>query len=210
MTTYQRPWWAIAMQLPAFKTTLEENHQNVVKQFVIEGEPVLRSFAWVTYGPLAAVGGVVLMGIVAWAIDISNQPGSSRIAFACGMFAIPALMWLVGGFASNKLMAHFLARETEAKKEVVQITVDTQAGVLQQNQNQPIALADITGFKLVSDSGFDYEPEKDSNPLVHLMVETKQGQVNLLRKHLGTAQQKQQIISKLKALIELGSNTGKQ
>lgn len=202
MTTYKRPWWAIARQLPAFKATLQEEYQATIKKFIVTGEPIILSFAWITYGPLFAVFGVAILTAIAWSVNISEAVLSNRIAFAFAMLAVPAILWVVGGFVSSKLIQRFLDQEIRDKVEQVTVTVDTTDKTICINQAEPINLADVRAFKLVSDSGFVYEPEGDSNPLVHLMMETTQGQVTVLERYLGTAHQKQQLISKLEAYIE--------
>ncbi|MEM7033664.1 MAG: hypothetical protein AAF629_29215 [Chloroflexota bacterium] len=201
MTTYKRPWWAIARQLPAFKATLQEDHQVTIKRHIVAGEPIILSFAWITYGPLFAVIGVAILTVVAWYIDISDQAMSNRIIFACSMLAFPAILWVVGGFVSSRFIQRFLDREIQSKVEHTTITLDIEKQTLTVDQLSPIDFAEIRAFKLVSDSGFAYEPDEDSNPLVHLVMETSQGQVTILEKYLSTAQQKLQLISKLEAHV---------
>ena len=201
LTIDKRPWWALALQLPSLKTTLSEAEQDQQTLFEITGEPVLRGLAWITYGPLMAVVGVFVVGSLAWSLEISEQSGTNRALFACFMFVLPIIFWGIGGAAANKLMAKSLARQAAANTERVRIAVDSTAQTIQINQDTPIPFAAVRSFKLITDSGVEYAPNAETNPPAHLILDSKRGQITLLKKSMGTAQQKQQLVSKIEALI---------
>ena len=204
MNHYQRPWWVLAMRMPALDTQLREAHQPDEKRFIIEGQPVLRSLAWVTYGPGLAVITVLLLGWLAWTYDIRSQPTNSKMLVVCGMILFPLIAWGVGGSLINRLMAYFLAQEMATGQQQVVITLQLLTKTLQFNQSTAIPFAEISGFRLISDAGVYYSPESENHALMNLVMETEQGQVTLLPKTLGSTHQKRQLQSQLAAIIGLG------
>lgn len=198
---YKRPWYALAMQLPGLETTLNETQDGPVKRFLIEGKPVLRSLAWVAYGPLSAVIGVIVMGILAWALQVSNLEMGNKILFVCFMFALPVMFWFIGGWLASKLMEKPLLKQRESHTQIVKITIDTEAQSIMVNDDPPLSYDQVQAFKLVSDAGFDYEATEEASPMATLIMDTTQGQITLLPKTMGTGQQKQQLASKLRAVV---------
>lgn len=203
LTLYKRPWYALAMQLPGLETTLNETQDGPIKRYVIQGKPELRSLAWVAYGPLSAVVGVIVMGIAAWALQVSDQTTGNKIAFACVMFSLPVIFWFAGGWLASKLMEKPLLKQREAHTETVEITIDTATQSIAVNEEPSMPFTDVSAFKLVTDAGFDYEATEESSPMATLIMDTRQGQITLVRKALGTSQQKQQLASKLRAAVDV-------
>lgn len=202
MKSYQRPWWAFAVQMPALNTTLKEDHHTEQKRFVIEGEPVLRSLTWVIYGPTLAIVAVTIMGLVAWGFEVRSQSTAVKLLVVCAMVLLPVLFWVIGGGIINKMAQRALEQQIQASREHVELKLDLAAKTFQLNQELPIPFDQITGFKLVSDAGVYYEPKEEGSSMVNLVMKTKQGQVTLLKKNLGTLRQKLQLIHQLKTSIK--------
>ena len=200
MNQYQRPWWAWALRLPALKTTLHEDHRPGYKRFIIEGEPQFKSMAWVTYGPALAVVVVVIMGGLAWALEIRQQSIMIKTLFVCLTILLPMLVWIMGSALMNRLVERALQHEATATKERVELELDLTARTLRLDGTTLIPFDEIADFKLMSNGGAYYQPHEEIVPLVHLMLDTKQGQKTLLKQELGTVQQKLELISQLKAL----------
>jgi hypothetical protein len=200
LNRYQRPWWVWALRLPALKTTLHEDHRPGHKRFIIEGEPQFKSMAWVTYGPALAVVAVVIMGGLAWALEIRQQSIMIKTLFVCLTIILPMLVWIMASALINSLVERALQQEAAAMKERVQLDLDLTARTLRVDETTSIPFDEIADFKLMSNGGIYYQPHDEMVPLVYLMMETKQGQKTLLKQGLGTVQQKLELISQLKAL----------
>lgn len=202
LKSYQRPWWAFAVQMPALNTTLKEDHHAEQKGFVIEGEPVLRSLTWVIYGPTLAMVAVTIMGLVAWGLEVRSQSTAIKLFVVCAMVLLPVLFWVIGGGIINKMVQRALEQQIQAGREHVELKLDLAAKMFQLNQELPIPFDQITSFKLVSDAGVYYEPNEEGSSMVNLVMKTKQGQIILLKKNLGTLRQKLQLINQLEASIK--------
>lgn len=201
MTPYQRPRWALALRMPALETTLKEDHRPHEKRFIIEGQPVLKSLTWVTYGPVLAVFGVLVIGMAVWLLQIRSQPVAIKLIAVCAMVLLPMLCWVLGGIILDRLMRPYLEAEVEAGRECVEIALNLSDKTLRQNAREPVTFAAITGFKLVSDAGLHYDPEQAAGVMMNLVMETDQGQLILLDKTLGNIRQKLQLVSQLQAMV---------
>ncbi len=201
MSAISRPWWAFSLTMPMLETTQREEPRSNGRVFLIEGKPVYKSLHWVVYGPGFAVLALAIMGALAWTTDVRNQPHSAKIMFAVFFFVIPVLAWLIGGTIMGKLAQARLNTLTIARTERVAITVDTVARTLQLNDNPSIPLADIQGFKLISDAGAYYTPNEQAASIYHFIMETSQGHVNILPKSLGNIKQKLQLRSQLQSFL---------
>jgi len=201
LSAISRPWWAFSLTMPMLETTQREEPRSNGRVFLIEGKPVYKSLHWVVYGPGFAVLALAIMGALAWTTDVRNQPHSAKIMFAVFFFVIPVLAWLIGGTIMGKLAQARLNTLTIARTERVAITVDTVARTLQLNDNPSIPLADIQGFKLISDAGAYYTPNEQAASIYHFIMETSQGHVNILPKSLGNIKQKLQLRSQLQSFL---------
>ena len=201
MKQVQRPWWALALQMPALDTVLREDHHADEKRFLIEGKPVLKSLTWVIYGPILAVIAVIASGYYVWAFDIRAQPTPAKLIAVCGMVLLPLMFWFTGGGLVNKLVVRALNQAAESGCQAVTLTLKLTEQILQINQAQTFSFEQISGFKLISDSGLYYDPERAEGMQMNLVLETDQGAVVLLPKELGSVSQKLQLLGQLQALI---------
>jgi hypothetical protein len=189
------------MRMPALETTLKEDHQPGLKRFIVEGYPQFRSLTWITYGPVLAVIAVIILGGLAWSMDIRTQPSATKMTFVCLMVLVPLLLWAVGAGLINLLVSRALQQERIATSRRVEINLDLAEKTLRLNEGQPINFEAISNFKLMTSNGVYYEPQEEISPLVQLMMDTNQGQQMILSKELGSTPQKLQLASQLQALI---------
>lgn len=208
MNSTQRPWWVFAMQMPLFDTTLQEDHRPGQRTFTVYGRPVAHSLHWITYGPLCAVIALVAVGAAAWGFDARAQDGPVKLVAACALGGVPALAWLAGGLVFGRAGRAVLDRLAGEQAQRVEITLDLQTRTLRVNHGPPLSWSDIGEFKLVSDAGLYYTPEEPSGSMFNLMVDTAQGQLELLPKELGNVRQKLQLAGRLQALVAGPDVTG--
>ncbi|NIT58545.1 MAG: hypothetical protein GWN00_20630 [Aliifodinibius sp.] len=131
-----------------------------------------------------------------------SQSTAVKLLVVCAMVLLPVLFWVIGGGIINKIVQRALEQQIQAGREHVELKLDLAAKTFQLNQESPIPFDQITGFKLVSDAGVYYKPNEEGSSMVNLMMETKQGQITLLKKNLGTLRQKLQLIHQLEASIQ--------
>ncbi len=182
-------------------TSQQEEFRPDGKIFIIEGRPVYKSLHWVVYGPAFAVAALAVMGVLAWATDVRNQPHSAKITFAVFFFVVPVVVWLIGGLVTGKLIRARLNALTAANTVRVKIAVDTAAHTLQLNDNPPIPLADIHAFRLITDNGTYFTPNDKIVSIYHLIMETTQGHITILPKSMGNIKQKLQLKSQLESFL---------
>lgn len=190
------------MRMPLFDTKLSEAHDSGKKRFIIEGQPVMKSLHWVVYGPGLALIVIAVIGAFAWANDFRSQPAGAKIMLTALFFIVPLLAWIIGGVILGKVSQAKLNALAAAETERVEVIVDTVAHTVQINTGAPVALADIQGFKLISDSGTYYTPNEQTASIYHFIMETSQGHVNILPKYLGNIKQKLQLRSQLERFLE--------
>jgi len=198
---YQRPWWALAIQMPILATTLQEDHHADQKRFIIEGSPTCKSLTWITYGPALAMLVVISLGLLAWDFEVRSQAMTIKLLVVCAMVLLPALGWVVGGSIINRRVQKALEQQIQANKEHVELTLDLTARTFQLNQAPPIPFNQINGFKLVSNAGIYYDPNEEMGSLFNLALETNRGPITLLKSDLGATRQKLQLAGQLQALI---------
>lgn len=201
MKNYKRPWWLLAAQMPLLETILKENHTPTQKRFTIIGKPILKSLSWVVYGPLTAVVIIGLFAILALMIDIQNQVGFTKWAFACFMGLTPFAGWLGGSILFSKISQLYLDREIEDKTETVEITADLETKTLHITTLPSFAFEAVESFKLMTDAGIYYDAEETIMLLFNVVMNTTSGQYTVLSKDMGNIKQKQQLISQLEAII---------
>lgn len=202
MKSEKRPWWALAFKLPLGEAIIKEDHRAGEKHFYVEAKAVYKSLHWVAYGPLFAVAIISLMGVIAFATDVKNQPHSEKITFAIFLFVLPIVAWLVGGLVMGKLTQRRLAQMVEANKESINITLNLNDQTMHINQDISIPFSDINAFKLISDSGMYFSQSEDVVSIYHLIMETEQGHITILPKSAGNIKQKLQLASQLEKAIK--------
>ena len=149
---------------------------------------------------MLAVIGVIILGGLAWSMDIRAQPSATKMTFVCLMVLVPLLLWAIGALLINLLVKRALQQETTATSQRVEINLDLAEQTLRLNEGQPIRFEAISDFKLMTSNGVYYEPQEEISPLVQLIMETNQGQIMILPKELGSTPQKLQLASQLQAL----------
>jgi len=198
----QRPWWLFAMQMPLLDTILREDHKPGQKRFIIEGKPVIKNLSWITYGPIAAVLALLLVGALTWLLGVNDQAKTTKLAFVCLLGVSPLIAWALAGALIGKTAQVYINRQIEANTQRAVIALDLNEKSLQLDETPPTPFADIEGFKLISDSGVYYSPGEDAVTIVNLIMNTKQGQATLLPKELGSLKQKLQLVSQLEARMK--------
>ncbi len=201
MANKQRPWWLFAMQMPLLDTILREDHQSEQKRFIIEGQPVIKNLSWITYGPIAAVLTLLLVGAATWMLGVNGQAKTTKLAFACLLGLSPLIAWAMAGAAVGKISQVYINRQIKADAQRAVISLGLNEKALQLNESPPISFDDIEGFKLISDSGVYYSPGDGAITIVNLVMNTKQGQITLLPKKLGSLKQKLQLVSQLENVV---------
>jgi hypothetical protein len=199
--SFRRPWWLIVNKSSQLITTIHEETRPGVRIFVIRGEPLIQGLGWLTWGPIGALGTILLLTGLAIAFEISERSWLAKISFIAALLTLPALAWAGLSLLVARLSEKYVQAERQAESHQYLIRLDQNQGELSyQTNGQPeeekLAYQHIRQAKVTHPIG-----GRDSKTLL-LILETDHGPVILLNETMGTMNQKMDLAQEIQQALE--------
>ena len=198
---YQRPWWLLVTKSAELVTTIEEETQPGEHVFIIRGAPVVQGLAWLTWGPVGALVGVVLLTTLAILFDLREQTALMKVLFIGAFLLVPALIWVGLTLLVTLRSQKYLQVVREAETQICTICLRQNEGQIRVKRptsltDQTIAYADIQQAKVTYPIG-EQEGKK-----TRLTLNTEAGPIILLNETLGTQTQKIDLAQKIQQMVD--------
>ncbi len=194
-THYQRPWWLVVNKPWGLVTTIEEEVKAGERTFIIEGEPLIQSLAWLTWGPAGAMAMVILLTAIAIGGQIREQAWSVRGLFIMAYLVLPALAWVGQVWLIQRLAKKHLEAERQAERQECFICLNRAKRELvyqttAQPQRQYVSYDQIRQVKISS-------ANSSNETALRLCLDTLDGTITLLPEKLGSRPQKIELAQQL-------------
>lgn len=205
MRKNRRPWWLVVNKSARLVTTIQEEANPGERVFIIRGEPLIQSLAWLIWGPGGALAMICVLTWLAISLNAREQAGSVRILFIMAYLSLPVLIWGILGLVFRCLSQKHLQaeRQAEVRESVIRLSF-WQGELGYKTANNPmekrIAFNTIQGVRVAPPVG-----GRDVRVL-RLLLETDAGPVILLDEGLGTPAQKNDLAQEIRQTIENYAN----
>ncbi len=198
---FRRPWWLIINKSTQLITTIHEETRPGVRIFVIRGEPLIQGLGWLTWGPIGALGTILLLTGLAIALEISERSWLIKIGFIAAFLALPALAWVGLSLVVARLSEKYVQAERQAESRQCLIRLDQNQGELSyqtagQPEEEKLVYQYIRQAKVTYPIG-----GRDSRTLL-LTLETDNGPLILLNETLGTMNQKMDLAQEIQQALK--------
>lgn len=202
--SYQRPWWLWVNKPGTFTSTVREETTPDGQCYTIRGEPVIHSLAWLVWGPLVALGVIILLTGLAVGLQVREQNLTLRAIFILAFLGLPALAWITTVIGINRLSTRHLGLEREAEAQMAQLRLDPAARILYYRTNGAAPELALP-FKQIKAAKVTEPIGARHSSAVCLALETDRGKVILLNESLGTEAQKFDLAREIQTAIEQAS-----
>lgn len=204
MSNYRRPWWLVVNKSATLITTVNEETTPGERIFAVRGEPYLQGLAWLTWGPVCALGVIIVLTGLVINLNLKEaENGSLRLLFTVLFLTLPALAWGGAILFFARLSTKHLQAEREAEADECVIRLRPKEGkLLYRRRTTPettLTYSEIEQARVAPAPG---------GKSMRLILVTQDGPLTLLDERLGSRAQKIELAYQIQEALKAAKDAG--